>query len=156
VALLLALAAAGCCDPLKPQEEAAVQTWLECQDCESGALDSVLILGRCAVPRFAEALHAGPTAPQLATYRTYLLALYGTVRKDTTAVGSTPSLAAMNAVAAVLGNYRVQYRSHAAYALGRIGGTDAVRALDSALADSTNTGILRTDIMAARALAGGP
>ena len=32
----------------------------------------------------------------------------------------------------------------------------AVRALDSALADSTNTGILRTDIMAARALAGGP
>ncbi len=58
--------------------------------------------------------------------------------------------------AAVLGNYRQQYRSRAAYALGRIKGSAAVSALDSALADSSNTGSLRTDIQDARALAGGP
>ena len=82
--------------------------------------------------------------------------LYAKVHNDTVPVGTSPSAPARRAVAAVLGNYRQQYRSRAAYALGRIKGSAAVSALDSALADSSNMGSLRTDIQDARALAAGP
>ncbi len=153
---MLALAAGACCGPLDPGQEAAVQTWLECQDCEGAPLDSVVAIGRCAVPSLAEALHAGPPPAQVATYRDYLFMLYAKVHNDTVPVGTSPSAPARRAVAAVLGNYRQQYRSRAAYALGRIKGSAAVSALDSALADSSNMGSLRTDIQDARALAAGP
>jgi hypothetical protein len=159
LAPLLLLVASACCGQLESRQEAAVQTWLECQDCEGSPLDSVVAIGRCAVPRLAEALHAGPPPARVATYRDYLFTLYAKVHTDTVPVGtapSAPSAPARRAVAAVLGNYRLQYRSRAAYALGRIKGSAAVRALDSALADSSNTGSLRSDIRAARALAGGP
>ncbi len=144
-ALAVALFASACAGPsvregttLTPAEAVearrAIVAWLECEECTSGELDAVVRLQERAVPSLVTALHEGPSPMSREAYRRHLVATYGKLKAHRAARGG-PALPVTEEryVQMYLDNYIALYRVRSATALGRIGGPEGRRALETAL-----------------------
>jgi hypothetical protein len=108
--------------------------WLECEECTEGELDSVLALGRVAVPTLAATLIDGPAPARLEEQRQHLLALYRRqVEYARSHPRAAPTMSESQYMAVYAGNLLARYRTRSAIALERIGGPTAAEALQRAL-----------------------
>ena len=118
VALLVALLAAAC-QPSPP--DPALFDWVECADCQPVAYARVVALGEPAVPVLSDWLLNGPPIDRLANVRTT------TERLMTGQPIAESTQAAI--VRKQVADYTRQYQRRAAFALGGIGGSQALVAL---------------------------
>jgi hypothetical protein len=127
--------AALACGPVASTEPAAVLSWLECEECATGQLDSVVAIGDPVVPLLAGYLLNGPPPQRVDSLLAHLGASHAVVAGyhrslDTAAVGTVSDSARY--VRRYVTNYIATYQSRSARALGLIGGPEAKAALDSA------------------------
>lgn len=118
VALLVALLAAAC-QPSPP--DPALFDWVECADCQRDAYARVVALGTPAVPVLSDWLLNGPPIDRIANVRTT------TERLMTGQPIAEATQAAI--VRKQVADYTRQYQRRAAFALGGIGGSQALVAL---------------------------
>jgi hypothetical protein len=151
--LLLCLSGVACQRPLKPDERALkpderaqVYSWLQCEECVDGELDRVKSLGRenatgsATVDTLSEDLLGGPSAVRRSNMRRQYESSYTDDSVWTVGAGSAPVLERAEYVDHYFDTFVNLYRTRAAIALAKIGGTKARAILDSALSDHVATG----------------
>lgn len=116
------------CRP-KPSRLIPVTTWLLCEECVAGELDSVTALGNRAVGGLAAALR-GPPPERYENVRRQILASYD---KLEAAPGESLSTSRQKYVEHFLSNYVANYQGRAAIALESIGTPQARAVLLAAL-----------------------
>jgi hypothetical protein len=120
---------------LTPEEAAAarrtIERWLECDECLDGELDAVLRLGPIAVPTLVATLRDGLSPATRASLELDLRARHAELAAR---AKGRPPLAVETFVREQLAIQQARYQVRSAQALARIGGPDAKRALDDALA----------------------
>ncbi len=121
---------------------AALMSWLECEECQAGELKRVVGLGQPIVPTLAAVLKQGPSPASRASAEAHLRTTYRELieyrRRN-----KQPELPMSEEqyVKTYLDNYEALHRLRAAEALGLIGGPAARKALEEAA--QTN---LRSDV----------
>lgn len=142
--LSVCLAALGC-EPskevrkLSPEEAAearrTIVAWLECEECTDGELKAVVELGKVAVPSLVASLQKGPAPASLELVRRQLATNYKALVKYARRhpEAKTP-MSEDTYVKTYLGNYIALYRIRSAMGLAEIGGPEATKALEEALA----------------------
>jgi hypothetical protein len=123
--------------PLTPEEAAAARrtivAWLECEECTDGELEAVVKLGEVAVPSLAATVREGPSPAKLEELRRHLEANYRRLKDyQSTHRDTVVPMTSREYVNTYMGNYIALVRSRAAIALGKIGGPEAKKALQSA------------------------
>lgn len=112
----------------------ALITWFECDDCGQGGLKAVTRYGEAIVPSLVATLNAGPSPARRERLRRSRDAGYDELASQ---AGSKLSMKLASSkeeyVARYLANLDARYRIRAAQALAAIGGTNARRALETAL-----------------------
>ena len=146
VTYAITLLVVGCDQLWKPtppeltpeQSDAATQAmveWFECEECEQGELKAVTEYGQAVVPVLSATVAEGASPASVELVRRELekrydeLVAYQKTHPEVK-LGSTKE----EFVELYVGNFNAQYRTRAAQALGEIGGDEAERALESALA----------------------
>jgi hypothetical protein len=144
---ILALAA-GCADIPASQPQAHFQrtmaAWFECVECRDGELDAVTRLGQAAVPTLAAALRDGPSAARREEARRQSSGFYRRLAHYAqTHPEARLKLSEAEYVELYLGNMVARTQIRAAAALGEIGGSAALGALENARrsADRRDVGI---------------
>jgi hypothetical protein len=142
--LIMCLAALGCRPAEEPgklsPEEAAearrtIVAWLECEECTDGELEAVVTLGKVAVPSLVASLQKGPAPASLELVRRQLAANYkAIVEYARTHPEAKIPMSEETYVKTYLDNYIALYRIRSAESLAEIGGPEAKRALEEALA----------------------
>jgi hypothetical protein len=122
--------ALGACPP--PPSSDAVDSWMQCVECDRGELDSVRALGAQALPRLRSYLLDGPEPGRKDSVERYLEQTQDSLMADPSVPGAPLQLDKTLQLRTFLGNLDATYRSRAARALQVIGGTAARAALDSA------------------------
>ena len=111
-----------------------IMSWLECEECTEGQLDSVLTLGAVAVPSLSAALLQGPSPARLAEHKRDLSESYQQQRQYSRShPAAAPRMSETEHLAVYTRNLLALYRVRAAIALERIGGPEAAEALTKAL-----------------------
>jgi len=130
---------------LTPAEGAAVEHWLECEECRANELPTVVAIGVRAVPTLGTSLILGPGGVRTARLREHLIRSYQSLAAYRAAHGLQPLVPTQaEYIGRFLGNYRASYRIRSAMAVALIGGTRARNLLTQA---STLPG-LRPDVRA--------
>ncbi|HET7219507.1 MAG TPA: hypothetical protein VFJ02_15730, partial [Vicinamibacterales bacterium] len=112
-----------------------IDAWLECVECNAGELQAVVKLGQSAIPRLAPSLLDGPPPPKLQSYERYLRKMYADMKAyEKTHPKSVVPYTEDEFVKRDMAKYTNLYRVRAARALGEIGGPEAAKLLDQALA----------------------
>jgi hypothetical protein len=138
---LLAVAAAAACG-LTSEERATVDSWLLCQECSDGELDSVVALAarKSQVTRdtLIEDLLRGPSPQRLANLRAQLAATFSEVKDYASTHGGTQPDSAQF-VQPYFDNIVASYKIRAAVAVATVGASDprVAAALDSGTYDTT-------------------
>jgi hypothetical protein len=158
---VLCLVALGCGGsqnqqaPINPGQNnrATIDAWLLCHECTDGELESLTALGKllpAAVESLSTDLLAGPSAARRKFIEKQLLASFTEDSVDELTAGVTPTISSVDYIQVYKGNYVAVYRARAAIALGKIGGTRAGTALDSAIAGQLrpSSDSLRPDVKA--------
>jgi len=139
VALVLVLATIALlmrsCVGLNEEQRAQIQAWLECDDCLSGELDSVVGMGSRAIPALAAYLSDGPSRERLQALQRYLETVHRQLSLLSTDSGGSPYLPTRREfISEYLARYREMYQVRAAIAVGEIGGKKAKGTLGALLA----------------------
>jgi len=119
------------------QTEAARQAlveWFECEECEESQLENVAKLGENAVPSLRAALLEGASPASEELLRGDLEKRYDELRTYASTHPETKLPSSKEEFVAIYtSNLNAQYKTRAAQALGRIGGANAVRALEEGM-----------------------
>jgi hypothetical protein len=123
---------------------------MECTECSDGELTALVALGDSAVTMLTQLILNGPPVARVNTLRRHVESRYNKVvdfSRDSEDSAWVPDRDTY--VEVPIANYVATYRSRSAYALGRIRGSAARRALDSALVlDSVGVFPPRSDVSA--------
>jgi hypothetical protein len=130
-----------------------IDAWLLCQECSDGELDSLTALGKllpATVESLSTDLLAGPSPDRRANIEQQLRASFTEDSVDELTADVAPTISSVEYIQVYKGNYVAVYRARAAIALGKIGGTRAGTALDSAIAGRLrpSSDSLRPDVKA--------
>jgi hypothetical protein len=140
VAFLGAAGSAARAQPAaQPSTPSSVQTvvasWLECDDCTEGQMEAVVKLGPGAVPSLADTLVNGLPKTRRDAHTKHLLNRYRVLKEyEKTHPDPPVTQTEQQFVSRYIEKYETSHRTRAARALGRIGGAEASKALDQALA----------------------
>ncbi len=122
------------CIGVNDEQRAQIQAWLECDDCLSGELDSVVKMGSRAIPTLAAYLSDGPPSDRLQALRKYLETVHRQLSLLSTDSAGSPYLPTRRAfVSEYMAKYTEMYQIRAATAIGEIGGKKARRTLEAIL-----------------------
>jgi hypothetical protein len=140
IGILAALLSGSACTPDTPSAlpDARVMRWMQCQECRSGELDSVVTMGPAAVTDLRRLLLDGPPLE-------FVTRVDSALRAPLSPLPGVPAVAPAPVTAIVLEDFRSMYRVRAAQALGAIGGSDA----RLALCEGRGAGFTRPDVHAA-------
>ena len=131
--------------PLTPAERAAVNHWLECEECRANELPTVVAIGVRAIPTLGTTLVRGPRDARTARLRQHLIHSYQSLAAYQTVHGLQPLIPTQaQYVERFLGNYEATYRIRSAMAVALIGGTRA----QTLLAQASSLPGLRPDVRA--------
>ncbi len=123
---------------LSPEEGAearrTIVAWLECDECVDGELESVVKLGKAAVPNLVASLKKGAAPASLELVRRQLAANYEALAEyaKTHPEAKIP-MSKETYIKTYLGNYIALYRVRSAMALAELGGPEARKALEAAV-----------------------
>lgn len=135
--ILATILIAGCYRVCPKMEEHRIDRWLTCDECIDGERAAVLAMGQEAVPALKAAL-VGPSDAR----REVMKAKFA----DSYSVSPIAGLSQSAYVDSLHSNYVATYQKRAATALGDIGGSEAVAALQQAVQDSASRSY-RTDVV---------
>jgi hypothetical protein len=144
-----------------PEEKAAARrtlaAWFECEECVDGELQAVVALGSLGVPTLASTLLHGPSPAALFLVEDRLRARNQELHEF---AALAPDLFSMlgddQFVDLYRANYVARHQGRAAWALGEIGGPDALRALRKALGAGLRADVERGIRAALERAAGAP
>jgi hypothetical protein len=140
--LLGALMLLGC-EQLTPADEAKVFTLMECEECVSGEMDSVVAIGRRIVPLLVGLLRDGPPGERHNLARQHLTSAWHRAREYGLVHGYADSVPSESLyVQTYLDNYVATYQARSAKALGRLGGAEAREALLRSLIAPMRPGVV--------------
>jgi hypothetical protein len=124
---------------ISPDKAAEVQrtivAFMECEECNEGQVEAVKKLGPLAVESLATLLQEGPPAASRALQREHVVTTYRRLQEYTKSHPDSHPVAMSEEETVQLysQNYITLYQTHAAQALGAIGGDEARKALTHAL-----------------------
>jgi len=150
---LMAVACSDCCPstgPLTAAQQRRIHRWLQCEECLSGELDSVLALADCkrgaTVDSLRRALSRGPEAARLQNLALQLSAAF---EQDSLNAGKhglvQPRLTSSAFLTRFTRNYVATWRGRAATALVRLRTVGPSGAVDPAVKAALDSAVTFTD-----------
>ena len=112
-----------------------LDAWLECVECNEGELQAVVKLGPSVVADLGRSLVSGPSDAKSDSYKRYLRKMYADLKaNEKSHPERVVPYSEQEFVNREMVKYANMYRVRAARALGEIGGPEAAKLLDQALA----------------------